>query len=105
MITNYQLSEFGKNTFSEPSLDGVAGEYETEFIKVLWGLVVILRWSVLPFELSTGKENLWVDLLGELTEFPSKYFSLMWFLTEGLIPKTMKMTIPCKTFAMFKCYI
>ena len=102
LITNHQLSELGKNTLSEPSLDGVAGEYETEFIKVLWGLVVILRWSVLPFELSTGKENLWVDLLGELTKFPSTYFSLMRFLTEGLIPKTMKMTIPCKTFAMFK---
>ena len=35
LITIYQLSEFGKNTLSEPSLDGVAGEYETEFIKVL----------------------------------------------------------------------
>ena len=34
-ITNYQSSEHGKNTLSEPSLDGVAGEYETEFIKVL----------------------------------------------------------------------
>ena len=35
LITNHQLSELGKNTVSEPSLDGVAGEYETEFINVL----------------------------------------------------------------------